>query len=524
MLTWTHWTKATNQKLQKSLLLPLPEERKLNKLFTRDRKKASPMVCLFLLTSLHTIASEADSQWHFDKRAEEAYNLVLNLQFENAVTLLPSPSNAQEHYIVALAEALELLISEDRDRFKEFEDNFNKRLERKTKLNNPADLFLQAELRMQWTFIYLKFGHEFDAALNLRQAYLTLQTLKEKFPRFEAAKKTSGLLNVLIGSVPQKYNWVLALLNMEGSTETGLTELRSISDSNGAFAFEGHLMHALVLGFLLQEADNGLQEIDSVLGLYGNNRLALLLGSALAKKNGQSEKATVFLDSLASAKDGFPLPLSEYLRAEIYLYQGKYLDAISSYRWFISNYRGQNGLKDAYYKVGLCYLLNGNRNDAEATFKIARNVGQEVSEADKHAAQSMADNNLPHVALIKARYATDGGYYKLATEILDSLRPSDLNSKRDRVEINYRRARLAHKQEDIVFARKYYLQTIREAGEETWYYAPNACLQLGYIFLEEGNIAQAKDYFNRALSFNKHEYKNSIDSKAKSALAQIKRK
>ena len=33
-----------------------------------------------------------------------------------------------------------------------------------------------------------------------------------------AINKTSGLLEVIIGSVPEKYNWVLSLLNIEGST------------------------------------------------------------------------------------------------------------------------------------------------------------------------------------------------------------------------------------------------------------------------------------------------------------------
>ena len=81
---------------------------------------------------------------------------------------------------------------------------------------------------MQWTFVYLKFGHEFDAALNLRQAYLTIEEIRNKFPKFQAINKTSGLLEVIIGSVPQKYNWVLSLLNMEGSTKTGLDELEAV--------------------------------------------------------------------------------------------------------------------------------------------------------------------------------------------------------------------------------------------------------------------------------------------------------
>ncbi|HKZ38734.1 MAG TPA: hypothetical protein VJ184_13830, partial [Chryseolinea sp.] len=95
---------------------------------------------------------------------------------------------------------------------------------------------------------------------------------------------------------------------------------------------------------------------------------------------------------------------------------------------------------------------------------------------------------------------------------------------RDQVEFHYRKARVAHKLNDFITAKRYYQQCVDLNGDEEWYYAPNACLQLGYIVWSEGNNILARNYFNKALLYNKHEYKNSIDSKAKSALAQIERK
>ncbi|MEX1238151.1 MAG: tetratricopeptide repeat protein, partial [Cyclobacteriaceae bacterium] len=56
-----------------------------------------------------------------------------------------------------------------------------------------------------------------------------------------------------------------------------------------------------------------------------------------------------------------------------------------------------------------------------------------------------------------------------------------------------------------------------------WYFAPNACLQLGYIFQSQNRMTEAEEYFRQALSYRRHEYKNSIDSKARAALAQLGR-
>ena len=175
-------------------------------------------------------------------------------------------------------------------------------------------------------------------------------------------------------------------------------------------------------------------------------------------------------------------------------------------------------------KLGLCYWLNGNTNDAAEIFKQAKSRGKEASEADKYAARSLAETELPHINLTKARYAIDGGYYEQAQQILESLEPQDIPTKRDQVEYFYRKARLSHKLNDVDTAKSFYLRSIELSGDEEWYYAPNACLQLGYIFWSENDNTLARSYFNKAMSYNKHEYKNSIDSKAKSAIAQIKRK
>jgi hypothetical protein len=60
------------------------------------------------------------------------------------------------------------------------------------------------------------------------------------------------------------------------------------------------------------------------------------------------------------------------------------------------------------------------------------------------------------------------------------------------------------------------------SGENQWYFAPNSALQLGYIAQASHDYPTAKKYFEMALAYKKHEYKNSIDGKAKSALEQLR--
>ena len=493
----------------------------MNNLFISHCQKAGALVCLFLWCA--TAVAAPPEEWKFDAISQKAYDLVLNLQTVEAYAMLPNPKTPQEHYVLALGEALELLITEDGEKYTEYEDHFEERLERKIKLNSPDELLLLAEIRVQWAFVYLKYGHEFDAGLNLRQAFLTAKELKKRFPEYQAIKKTAGMLEVIIGSVPEQYNWVLSLLSMDGSIGEGMAELESFTKAGHPLSFEAGMISALAKGLLLQQTDSAVTEARQLLAGHPGNRLALFLGGALAIKNSQSEEALFLLNTLSTKHSGLPIYYAEYLKGEIYLHKAEYMEAMAAYRWFINHYKGQNFIKDAYYKVGLCYYLNGSNNDALQVFKQARTLGKEASEADKYAARSLADSELPHMQLTKARYATDGGYYDNARKILESITPAQVPSKRDQVELIYRKARLEHKTNHLSQAKELYKETVKQNGQEPWYYAPNACLQLGYLAWADNDLEGAKTFFTLALSYKKHEYKNSIDSKAKSALAQLKR-
>jgi hypothetical protein len=511
--------RETNQKQRKLQFLQPAEEKKLNKYSTIFQlKKVSLTACLFLFA----LVAKAQ-EWHFDDRNKKAYNLVLNLQLDEAFTLLHDPKTAADHYVLSLGEAIELLITEDPAKFREYEDRFQHRLERKIKASSAEFQFLQAEMRLQWTFVYLKFGHEFDAALNLRHAFQIAEECRKKNPKYLPIRKTTGLLEIIFGSIPEKYNWILGLLGMDGSIDEGLEDLNLVRNSTSPFNFEADMLYALINGFIFQKPETGLEELKKMISEHPKNNLLLFLGGSLAIKNSQSEYALGLLDSL-DVNNGLPLYYADYLRGEIFLHKGDYLNSISAYRWFINHQPGQNYIKDAYYKIALCYWLNGNKNDAITLFKEAQSKGQEATEADKYAAKSLAEKELPHIRLSKVRYATDGGYYQQAQKILDEITPAELPTKRDQIEFYYRKARLNHKNNQLPAARIFYSQAIDMAGDENWYFAPNACLQMGYIALNENKSDEAESFFKRALSYKKHEYKNSIDSKAKTALAQIRRK
>jgi tetratricopeptide (TPR) repeat protein len=475
-------------------------------------KKASVIACLFCFVSIDHILAQS---WTFDSRTKEAYLQTLNLEFAKARQTLGDRNSIQEQYAGSLNDALELLLTEDASLFSAYEKKFADRLIKNPKQNDER--FLQAELNLQWAFVYLKFGHELDAASHFRDAYKLAMECRRKSPHYLPIRKTTGMLEVMVGAVPEKYNWIMDLFGIHGSIENGLKDLEMVVTADDALAKETRVIKSLIEGYVLQQPATAANDLNKRLPMDSSNALALGAAS-LYIKSAQSEKAISLLKSIEHTS-----PIVHYFLGESLLHRGDYQKAIDAYQRFVDSYKGINNVKDAWFKTGICYLLLSKPILADSIFIVAKNKGDDIVEADRSAGRTMTSGVMPNIVLTKARYFTDGGYYDHAREVLSKINDAALKSKKDKVEYYYRRARIEHGTRHRDASKLFYQQVIDMAGEEPWYFAPNACLQMGYLFLEETNEPRAKEFFRKALTYKNHEYRNSIDSKAKTALNRLKR-
>lgn len=485
-------------------------------------QKAGVFVCLFLLLGF---PSRADNVWTFDPELQRLHQLVLNLQTETAHRQLEKLNTNEFHkmYVLSICETLDVLISEDETKFQKIEANFKERLKLLEKQKSSADaLFLQAELNLQRGFNFLNLGQELNAVFAIKSAYNLTQECLKKYPDFIPIKKTSGVLEVMVGSVPDKYHFFMSLLGMKGSVVKGQKQLEQLRESQSSLNIEANLLYFTIKGLINQQIDEASKGFMGILKEDPDNKLALFLAVNMLMKNSQSEEALRLIRTLDSNPEGLPVFYIEYIRGEILLQKGDYANSVLAYQKFINNYKSQNFKKDSYYKMSLAYYLQGKGDLAKATFEKAKATGRDVVEPDHHADAQLKEAGFPNAKILKVRMFTDGGYYKEAKETFSTITPADLKTKREQVEYYYRKARLAHKTNEINAAKIFYQQTIDMSGESQWYFAPNSALQLGYIAQSSHDYAAARKYFEMALSYKKHEYKNSIDGKAKSALEQLK--
>src|SRR5690606_37612319 len=160
-----------------------------------------------------------------------------------------------------------------------------------------------------------------------------------------------------------------------------------------------------------------------------DSKLIQYLSALVLIKANKAEEALQMLTNTAALQSSYlPLAMIDYLKGEVYLQKGLYEKSLESFASFLSQYKGNNFVKDAYYKSFLCHWLLGNDNRAKDYFLKASQHGTATAETDKYAAKQLALGSYPEKTILKIRLATDGGFYEKAETIINSHTSKDFPS------------------------------------------------------------------------------------------------
>lgn len=501
-----------------------------------DRKYTWISVLITLLMLIPPTAgwsTTGEKPFEFTPTLQRAYFEIQKLRISNAHLLLQQseeddPGNPFAVYVHNYADLFYLMVSEDAADFKRLSEKQDVRLAALDRLpaTSPYRDFLKADLRLHWAFIKLKFGNEMSACWDVIKAYRLLEVNQKQFPGFIPHLKSLGLLHVLIGSVPDKYNWVTKILGLKGDIQLGIGELRTVQKKSELFRFEARLIDLLLHAYTLGLTSAQSVELDNLVEHSPDNLLIHFFGASINLKSGHNEKVESILDSAPAGKAYLPFPFLNYLRGEMHLRKLEYREAAKAYQQFLDMTKGLNFIQDSYFKQFMCAWLQNNEKLAEKSLSNVNVSRKPIVEADQYAvrfALQYRKNSVNEIqkVLFKARYLCDGGYYSQAWAVLQARPESDYTSTAGKAEFNYRQGRILQEQNKYAEAIPALKRAVELSEPEGLYFGAAAALQLGYIYKQENNRIQANASFQKALSFRKHEYKNSVDNKAKAALSEL---
>ena len=484
-------------------------------------------VFLFALLFIPGLLSAQDFAW--TPGLVRAYADLQKLRLQPAQqSLTHEPSaNGIRIFIDDYADMLTLVSSDDDRAFSALSDREDDRLDALKKLNDnsPWKRVIQAEVRLHWAFMKLKFGKEMSASWDVIRAYKLLMENQKRFPNFLPTYKSLGTLHVMIGSVPDNYVWVANLLGLHGNVKQGQQELQR-AQQDPIFGLETRLIELMIRAYVLKFTDADGQNLQRLISEHPDNLLLHFFGATIEQKNGHSEQALLYLNDRPTDKRYLPLPIIENILGDLYLQKSEYSTAVTHYQRFLTLYKGQNFLKDSYFKLFLCHWL-ANESDVKARSFLQQvlHIGRTTVESDK-AAQKFAESYFKkgvspnYKVLMRARLASDGGFTDSALTYLRPFNELKFSAVTEKAEYNYRMGRIYQRRNNADAAVSYLNRALILSEPDQLSFGATAALQLGYIYQQKNDRTQARSFFQKALSFKHHEYKNSVDNKAKAALSQ----
>ncbi|MBP6825871.1 MAG: hypothetical protein KA165_04830 [Saprospiraceae bacterium] len=469
----------------------------------------------------------------FSASTRDAYQKTVSLRFVEAHASLDAmkrlePDNLMAPFVENYLDFLTVFVNDNKSEYQRLAKNMEARLERIAAgpSNSPWYLYTQAEIRLQWALTRSRYNDFLTSMSDIKQAYALLEENQRKYPDFMANKKSLGIMHAMIGNVPEEYRWAIkALGGMSGSMEQGLRELEEslayAKKNDFIFEDEAVVAYALLQLYLNNQGDLAWKTLKSSKLTPKTNPMAAYVMSLVAMRTGQNDEAVRMLEECPTGPQYASFPYRNYLLGltKLRRLDG---DANKALETFINNFKGENGVKEAYQKLAWYHLVNGNDNGYRTYMNYAKIKGASNAEADEAALREADSGEAPDQRLLKARLLFDGGYYQRAYDLLKNAASDYSSDRKKNLEYTYRLGRITHKMGKTQDAVRLYTQTVSSGAADPWYFACNAALQLGLLYEEKKDAKNARDAFNRCLGMKPEEYASSLHAQAKAGLGRLK--
>jgi len=476
----------------------------------------------------------AGSPKHFDLSpgCRQAYQAIIQLRLEEGGRLLEQekrrdPSNLIPYFLDNYVDFFQLFFNEDPVLYQAARDRLDARIELMSEgpESSPFSLFTRSIIHFQWAAIRIKFGSNWDAGWEFRRSFIQSRECEKKFPDFGPAKMLSGAMQVVAGTIPDGYKWLSNLLGIRGNVAGGMAQLEKFLAMEGQAAElyrDEAIFYYLYLQFYIE---NKHEEVFQFIRQHRldvkNNHLFTYLYANLCINDHRSAMAEQIISQMNDGPGYMDMPVWDL---EMGYARLNHLEpsAAACLGRYLQRFRGRFYVKDALEKLGWSYYLSGEMQKADSCRMLVMQRGSAEADADKQALKNARIGKWPDKRLLRARLLSDGGYYSEALPSLEGMSSSDLASPEDKCELAYRLARIYDglgRSDEAIGA---YLTAIKTGEHLKEYYAARAALQTGYIYEQRGDKGRAVAFFQKCLSLKDHDYKNSLDQRAKAGIARCK--
>lgn len=474
--------------------------------------------------------------YDFNRQCRDAYSSIFKLDIPKAKQLLKQETTNQNLIPVLLEnyiDFLTILLGEEKTNPNYLKSVRSRRLEmiENNKSSSEWHHHSLANLHMQWAFIRLRQGEMIGAALDLRSAYQYVEKNRAAHPRFIPDMLVKGLLDIILGSIPESYLWAMKISGMSGDAVAGrkaLYEVLHVCETNPAWAHM-RIETLFYLAFIEAGSQDDKSSLQNLLNKLDeenlkNNILVCYLKTNVLRRLGRNDDLINAIDGCLRLPASKTIPSLAYFAATARLNR---LDNQASYFFlnYINQFPDKGYVKSSYLRLAWMALIQGDLNVYRNYLGKVVNEGISENYEDKQALQSARENNIPNVSLLKARLLFDGGYYDSAYFFMTKhITSRDLQNRTDSIEFHYRLGRISVALNKTNTALYHYRRCIEIGKNSGSHYPALSALYAGQIHEDRNELDKAKEYYKLCTTMKYKPYQESISARAKMAIQRIDEK
>jgi hypothetical protein len=488
---------------------------------------------LLLLTAIVLFVKvDARANFDFNPACVQAYKCILDMRLPEARQLINKekalhPKNSITLLLENYYDFFYLLTTENKADFDKLKDNRSARIDllEKEDERSPYYNFSIAQVYLQWALLQSRFGEYTSAGLGINKAYRMLQDNRKKFPAFLPDNIPLGVVNVLLGSLPNgALKSILSFFGIKGNTQTGVNMLESLAGGIRSTAYAYHYDElTFYLTYIQTDVVNDPAAYSKMLSLVApmdaNSLLKTYVTGYISLRTGHSNEAIPVFEKRTHDGAYQPYPYLYYLLA-IAKMNRLDSDANNYFSKYLQSYRGVNFIKDAYLHLAWQCLLNGDIRRYNAFIQLVKTKGYTYHDKDKQALAE-ANDDAPNAALLRARLLCDGGFYNKALAAITNRSVNEFTLQRDKIEYYYRMGRIYDAMDNDDEAINWYLKAINIGKKSIYHYAATSAIRMGLIYEQRKDFAKARNAYQMLSSFSTKQFKNSLDQKAKDGLSRV---
>jgi len=488
-------------------------------------------VCCFLLFFSFCFAAIGNKVYDFNATCQEAYKEIISLRLANgqkltALARQQNPDNLIPEMLDSYVDFFILFFNEDPAELKARKSHFDAHLDHLANgpSSSPFYNYCRSVVLIQRACVEIKFGERWSAGWDFRKAFSLIKDNRKRFPAFVPNNMVYGPMQVAAGTIPDGYKWLAGLFGIKGSISSGMALMQTVVNSNDVYAKmffnEASFYYCYIMFYIQNKPEQVFKYISQRNLDLVNNHLLAYMAANLAVNNKMNEYARSIIQNKNDSPAYMQTPVWNFEMGYIQMRHLELEDATKNFEYFISHFNGKFYVKDACEKLSWCYYLQGNMTAANNARQMVLKKGNSETDADKQANKDAKSNKWPNALLLRARVLNDGGYNAQALALLENKTAKDFAKVEEQLEFTYRLARIYDDMENNDAAIKNYLSAISIGVNMTEYYASRAALQIAMIYEKQGNKQLAIEYYKKCLNMDEHDYKDSIDQKAKAGIAR----